>query len=142
MISTTGNKIDPHGVNHPSHYNMDSSGVECIEVVRHMNFNVGSAFKYVFRAGKKDLSNDRFISELNDLKKAVWYLDDELASGSKWIDRKILYRTKLKDIIASRTGNLKLVFEGFYYQDLLTARSFIMAEIERLKICSEKEAER
>ncbi len=40
-------------VNHPAHYNDSPSGVECIEVVRHMNFNVGNAVKYLWRCGKK-----------------------------------------------------------------------------------------
>ncbi len=41
---TTGH----HGgtaVDHPAHYNVHPSGIECIEVVRHHNFNVGSAIK-------------------------------------------------------------------------------------------------
>lgn len=33
------------GVNHPKHYNSDPSGFECIEVVRHRNFNVGNCYK-------------------------------------------------------------------------------------------------
>lgn len=58
-------------VNHPQHYNAHPSGIECIEVVRHMNFNLGNAMKYIWRAGEKN--------GVEDLKKAVWYLQDEIA---------------------------------------------------------------
>lgn len=60
-------------VNHPSHYNADPSGIECIEIVRHRNFNIGNAFKYLWRAGLKDGSED-----VEDLKKAIWYINDEI----------------------------------------------------------------
>lgn len=60
-------------INHPPHYNAHPSGIECIEVVRHMNFNLGNVVKYVWRAGFKESSG-----ELEDLKKARWYLDDEI----------------------------------------------------------------
>lgn len=60
-------------VNHPSHYNSNPSGVECIEVAEHMNFNTGNALKYIWRAGFK--SKDTVIE---DLEKAVWYLNREI----------------------------------------------------------------
>ncbi len=58
-------------VNHPPHYTKHPSGIECIEVTRHMNFNRGNAVKYVWRAGAKG-------DEIEDLKKAIWYLSDEV----------------------------------------------------------------
>ena len=58
-------------VNHPSHYNSHPSGVECITVTRHMNFNLGNAVKYIWRAGEKG-------NIIQDLEKAVWYLNDEI----------------------------------------------------------------
>lgn len=65
-------------VNHPKHYNAHPSGVECITIVRHMNFNRGNAIKYIWRA---DLKNG-----IEDLRKALWYIQDEinrLESGKK-----------------------------------------------------------
>lgn len=59
-------------VNHPQHYNTHPSGVECIDVVRHMNFDLGNAIKYIWRAG---LKSDNAIE---DLRKAIWYLEDEI----------------------------------------------------------------
>ena len=74
---TTGH----HGgtaVDHPVHYNVHPSGIECIEVVRHHNFNVGSAIKYCWRQGLKEGE-----PSVKDLKKAVWYLKDEIARLEK-----------------------------------------------------------
>lgn len=64
----------PDVVNHPKHYTSHPSGVECIQVVEHMNFNRGNAVKYIWRAGEKDKA-----AEIQDLEKARWYLDREIA---------------------------------------------------------------
>lgn len=101
----TGNPVevadDP--VNHPSHYTSDPSGVECITVTRHRNFNVGNAMKYLWRAGLKDSAEPACRSKpqdewcdrkgtggfmghtcgtndkrIEDLKKARWYIADEI----------------------------------------------------------------
>jgi tRNA U34 2-thiouridine synthase MnmA/TrmU len=58
-------------VNHPKHYTGHPSGVECITITEHMGFNLGNAVKYVWRA---DLKNDA----IEDLKKAVWYINREI----------------------------------------------------------------
>lgn len=63
---------DGDTVNHPKHYNSHPSGVECLEIVRHMTFNVGSATKYLWRAGLKS------PNAVEDLRKAVFYLNDEI----------------------------------------------------------------
>ena len=75
---TTGKVCDPRGVNSPAHYNTHESGVEAIEVCRYMNFNVGSAFKYVYRRGDKvehGMTKNQAIQK--DLDKAIWYIRDE-----------------------------------------------------------------
>lgn len=63
----------PEAVNHPKHYNAHPSGVECIAIIEHMTFNVGSAIKYLWRAGLKDSE-----PTLTDLKKAAWYIAREI----------------------------------------------------------------
>lgn len=60
-------------VNYPKHYTSDPSGIECIQITRHRNFNIGNAIKYLWRAGLKDDNSD-----IQDLKKAVWYIEDEI----------------------------------------------------------------
>lgn len=59
-------------VNHPPHYTSHPSGVEAITVCEHMNFCLGNAMKYIWRAGLKG-------DALEDLEKARWYLDREIA---------------------------------------------------------------
>jgi hypothetical protein len=58
-------------VDHPAHYNAHPSGVECITVVEHMGFNVGNAIKYLWRADEKG-------APIEDLRKALWYVEREL----------------------------------------------------------------
>lgn len=57
-------------VNHPPHYGHHPSGVECITVVEHFNFNLGNAIKYIWRHEGKN--------GLEDLQKARWYLNREI----------------------------------------------------------------
>lgn len=66
-------------VNHPSHYTSHPSGIECIEITRHYCFAVGNAIKYLWRAGlKKDASLEDKEKEIEDLRKAKWYIDDRI----------------------------------------------------------------
>lgn len=66
-------------VNHPKYYQNNSIGIECIEIARHMSFNLGNCFKYLYRHGKKQEQGiDIDIKKLEDLKKARFYLDDEI----------------------------------------------------------------
>lgn len=57
----------------PKHYNAHPSGVECIEVTRHLCFNLGNVVKYIWRAGLKERE-----TEIRDLEKALDYLHDEI----------------------------------------------------------------
>ena len=59
-------------VNHPKHYTEHPSGIECIEITEHMNFCVGNAIKYIWRSADKG-------KEVEDLRKARWYIDREIA---------------------------------------------------------------
>lgn len=62
----------------PNHYK--SKKYQCIEFSRHMPFNLGNAFKYVWRYTDKN--------GIEDLDKAAWYIRDYLANN------------KLKDVIS------------------------------------------
>jgi hypothetical protein len=59
-------------VNHPKHYTNHPSGVEAIEITEHFNFNKGNAIKYIWRSADKG-------KEVEDLRKARWYIDREIA---------------------------------------------------------------
>jgi hypothetical protein len=60
-------------VNHPPHYTSDPSGVEAITVLRHRNYNIGNAMKYLWRAGIKNED-----THIQDLEKAIFYIKDEI----------------------------------------------------------------
>jgi hypothetical protein len=57
----------------PNHYKTPS-GVEIIDMIDHLTFARGNAIKYIFRAGRKQTA-----SELEDLKKAQWLINREIA---------------------------------------------------------------
>jgi hypothetical protein len=58
-------------VNHPEHYTSHKSGVEVIEITEHMNFCLGNAVKYIMRSDLKG-------NQVQDLKKAAWYINREI----------------------------------------------------------------
>lgn len=58
-------------VNHPPHYTAHPSGVECIKITEHMNFCLGNAVKYIWRADLKG-------NDVEDLEKARFYLNREI----------------------------------------------------------------
>ena len=68
-----------NNVYHPKHYTSHPSGVECIDIARHYCFNIGCAIKYLWRAG---LKNEKGMTdkakEIEDLQKAVWYINDRI----------------------------------------------------------------
>lgn len=69
----------PDNVNHPSHYTSDPSGIECIEITRHRDFNIGNAIKYLWRAGLKgEADKTQTEKTVEDLRKAIWYIQDEI----------------------------------------------------------------
>lgn len=58
-------------VNHPKHYTAHPSGIECIQITEHMGFCLGNAIKYIWRADLKD-------NTIEDLEKAIWYIEREI----------------------------------------------------------------
>ena len=83
-VNGEGHRIAPapDNVNHPPHYNSSPAKcecgrrIECIDVTRHMNFNIGNAIKYLWRCDMKGAS-------MEDLRKAAWYIQDEIKQRLK-----------------------------------------------------------
>jgi hypothetical protein len=72
----------PDNVNRPHHYTNGDAycpqcerTIECIDVTRHMDFNLGNAVKYIWRWKNKD--------GVQDLKKAIWYIQDSINQAEK-----------------------------------------------------------
>ena len=63
-------------VDHPRHYNQGET--ECIDVIEMLglNFALGSALKYIWRADNKG-------TPLEDLEKAAWYIGREIERRKK-----------------------------------------------------------
>jgi len=61
-------------INHPPHYGGGDNQYEAIKVIEawELDFCLGNTIKYIARAGKKDHT-------VQDLKKALWYLDRKIS---------------------------------------------------------------
>lgn len=69
------NKGDDN-VNHPPHYNWlkELCGIEPIEILRHMDFDLGNAMKYILRCGRKGDKD----TAIEDLEKSIFYIKDRI----------------------------------------------------------------
>ena len=68
-------------VNNPSHYIWlkEKCGIEVIDITRHFDFDLGNSLKYIMRAGHKhDSSITDKDKTIQDLEKAIFYLNDEI----------------------------------------------------------------
>ena len=67
-------------VNHPQHYGGADNIYEAIKVIEawELDFHLGNTVKYISRAGKKEADK-----ELQDLKKALWYLQRRIDNLEK-----------------------------------------------------------
>ncbi len=90
--TTTRNCAPPNDpVNHPKHYTslgakcICDRPIECIDVTRHLTFNLGNAVKYIWRCHEKS-------NAIQDLEKSIWYLQDEIVRLKK------LYKEGLSEI--------------------------------------------
>ena len=76
-IATNTQRAEVDMVNHPPHYTKHPSGVECIQVTEHMNFNLGNVIKYIWRCDEKH------EVPIQDLEKAEFYLKREITRRKK-----------------------------------------------------------
>jgi hypothetical protein len=70
--------------NHPSRYTSDKSGVECIEITRHRNFNIGRAIESLWPAGSKDSSVG--AEQIKNLHNAIFYIKREIENLERDIE--------------------------------------------------------
>ena len=78
------NKDSDKNVNHPAHY--EAGPFECIDLTKKFDFTFGNAIKYVYR-------HDLKSNSLQDLKKALWYLDN---TNWVWVYLRILFRPSIR----------------------------------------------
>ena len=75
---TQDNMLDQpeHDAINPSHYRSHPSGIECIEISKHLSGCLAQAFQYVWRCGQKD-------DPIQDMDKAIWFINAELSLNTK-----------------------------------------------------------
>lgn len=87
MYDTSEDEIDKcftdkkaEQVSHPSHYAWlkDLCGVKPLDICRHLDFNTGNAIKYLLRKDKVDGNKTKTEKRIEDLRKAVFYIQDEI----------------------------------------------------------------
>ena len=86
-------------VNHPAHYTWlkDLCGIEVIDITRHMDFCLGNAIKYILRAGhKKDAILTDTDKQIEDLNKAIWYIQDEIKRITEFNNKTKVKNDKIK----------------------------------------------
>lgn len=100
--------MDNNRVEHPSHYTWlkDVCGIEVIDITRNMNFNLGNCIKYILRQGRKaEQGYNATEKALEDLKKAKWYLEDEIKRIENNIPKKPL-KSPISDIPTEDTPSV------------------------------------
>ena len=112
-------RIQDDPVSHPSHYASDGQfsfpDPECIMLTRLLDFNAGNAVKYIWRAGFKG-------SVAEDLRKALWYMDDAIKT-----DWRVRRRTTAVSIAMTLVKMLKAARWNVFAQKKLTAIQFLCA---------------
>lgn len=90
-------------VNHPRHYNVHPSGVECIDVIRDMCCDAANATKYVWRAWDKG-------NPVQDLDKARFYLEDQLAHAETYRPHSADTTDKLLQVLCYEQNSMVQAF--------------------------------
>lgn len=68
-------------MNNPSHYAWikERAGFELIDLLRYLDYDSGCAIKYIVRAGHKtEQGMTMREKQIEDLKKAMWYIQDRI----------------------------------------------------------------
>jgi hypothetical protein len=93
-------------VNHPSHYNQHPAGIECIDIIRHYTCDIANAIKYLWRAGlKPEMGKEDAEKEIEDLKKALWYIEDYRVKIPKLLLSHFKTRARMMQIVIEVTGH-------------------------------------
>jgi hypothetical protein len=102
-------------VNHPKHYNQHPAGIECIDIIRHYTCDIANAIKYLWRAGlKAEMGMKDAEKEIEDLKKALWYIEDYRKSFNKGQAAMFLRNAEYQDAFMEMTGyTIKMVCQPY-----------------------------
>jgi len=105
-------------VNHPKHYNSHPNGIECIDIIRHYVCDIANAIKYLWRAGlKPEMGKEDAEKEIEDLKKALWYIEDYRVKIPQLLLCHFKSRDRMEQIIIEVTGHRKDEIAYCGYED-------------------------
>jgi len=91
-------------VNHPKHYNSHPSGIEAIRILRHLPGNIFAAAKYLWRAPDKN--------GVEDLKKSIWHIADEIDRLEGNSDKPGAFGERIKAALKEATQATKEVSDA------------------------------
>ena len=120
-------------VNSPKHYTSHPSGVECINITEHYNFCVGNAIKYLWRQGLKEENGYEAVDkQIEDCKKAIWYINRHIESLSKSVPKPLTNKQKV-DLLNTimKPGQIKA--PGAWMLDREAAARAAIAEVQEPK---------
>lgn len=120
-------------VNSPKHYTSHPSGVECINITEHYNFCVGNAIKYLWRQGLKEENGYEAVDkQIEDCKKAIWYINRHIESLSKSVPKPLTNKEKV-DLLNTimKPGQAKA--DGAWMLDREAAARATIAEVQEPK---------
>lgn len=94
-----------HKINHPAHYN--AGEIEVIDAIEDWNlgYALGSAVKYIARAPHKG-------TQLQDLKKAGWYIEREIARLEGRVERSWVRHARERAAQASKAKKVRAKKRG------------------------------
>ena len=108
-MATINNRVD-----HPEHY-QGKNGIETIEVIRHYVCDIANALKYLMRAGRKsEMGMEDAEKEMEDLKKALWYIEDYRVKIPQLLLSHFKSRARIQQIVIEVTGHAidEIAFSG------------------------------
>lgn len=104
-------------VEHPDYY-QGKNGIETIEIIRHYACDIANALKYLMRAGKKqEMGMEDAEKEIEDLKKALWYIEDYRVKIPQLLLSHFKSRERMEQIIVEVTGHRKDEIAYCGYED-------------------------
>ena len=113
-------------VNHPAHYNQHPCGIECISIIRHYVCDTANAVKYLWRAGlKTELGKSDAEKEIEDLEKALWYINDYL-SNKTGETINYIQKNQVEVMLIEQTGySISQITDG-YCQEIALAMGLML----------------
>lgn len=121
-------------VNHPKHYNARPDGLECIDIIRHYACDIANAIKYLWRAGlKPEKGKEDADKEVEDLEKALWYVNDQTYLGVDLDEFARMEREEtsvIDEMLTGKTGHsLNEIANDDYYDKHVARAMFYLLQV-------------